>query len=236
MPQVKIREDMDTLFEARTLSEEAKDKITTLFEAAIEIRANVVIAEAIVALETSTSRSSMKTWKSSSPRPIRPSPNISSTRSVAGSRTTSWELSTPSESSARKTSWTVSLDLLRESNISIPDESVDVIDEMTETVETLEGRVTDLIAENAKLVRDRPGSHRQGIVDELSEGLTMVDAEKLRPSSSPSTSPRKPTIPRRSGCFARSISRPPRGRKTRASRRSTKRTWLPSRSRFILTT
>jgi hypothetical protein len=62
-------------------------------------------------------------------------------------------------------------DLLRESRIEIPEDSVDVLDEMVQTVEQLEDKLSKTIAENARLAaqieeatkdagRRRPSSRR----------------------------------------------------------------------------
>ena len=69
--------------------------------------------------------------------------------------------------------------LFIEHNFNIPEEKVDVIETLAARVDELEGALNSAILENAKLVEFKEQVDKAAVVAEATEGLTMVDAEKL---------------------------------------------------------
>lgn len=179
MPQVKIKEDMDALFEGESLTEEAKDKITTLFEAAVQVRSDIVIAEAIEALEE---QYETKLTEQVEEFIAETDETISQYLKYSVDR---WleenELAVVNTLRVEHAEEFMDkmADLLRESRIEIPEDSVDVLDEMVQTVEQLEDKLSKTIAENARLAAQIEEATMLDVVSEQSEGLTMVDAERL---------------------------------------------------------
>ena len=66
-----------------------------------------------------------------------------------------------------------------ENAIELPDEKVDLVDEMTEQLDIMEKKLNDQIEENVALVREIGGYTKNGIVSEVSEGLSLTQKEKL---------------------------------------------------------
>ena len=71
-------------------------------------------------------------------------------------------------------------DLFIECNINLPEDSVEVVDELAAKVDELEGRLAEAITENAELRKIAEAVAAQEVVEEAAEGLTMVEANKLR--------------------------------------------------------
>lgn len=176
MPMVKIKEDMDALFEGdTTLTEETKDKITTLFEAAVGVRAAIVEAELeeayAVALEEEVDEFISETEE-----------NISAFLDYAIDK---WmtENEVAIVDSLRLENAEEFMDRVKtalvESFIDVPEERLDVVHEMSEHVDEVEGRLSDVLAENLKLKALIADAEREAVLADMSEGLTLVDAEKL---------------------------------------------------------
>ena len=67
-----------------------------------------------------------------------------------------------------------------ENFIDLPDEKVDLVDEMTEQLDTMEKKLNEQIEENVGLSKEVGGYIKNGIVSELSEGLSLSQKEKLQ--------------------------------------------------------
>jgi hypothetical protein len=70
--------------------------------------------------------------------------------------------------------------LFTEHNFNIPEEQVEVVDTMAEKIDELETRLNDAILENAELRKFKEESAKKEVVAKLSEGLTLVESEKLK--------------------------------------------------------
>ena len=66
-----------------------------------------------------------------------------------------------------------------ENYIEISDEKVDLVDEMTNQLDMMETKLNEQIEENVGLNREIGGYIKNGIVNEISEGLTLTQREKL---------------------------------------------------------
>ena len=71
-------------------------------------------------------------------------------------------------------------DLFEQHYITIPEEKVDVVETLAEKVDELENRLNDAINENADLKKKVDGYSRTEVINQVCEGLTMNEAEKLR--------------------------------------------------------
>lgn len=69
--------------------------------------------------------------------------------------------------------------LFVENNFNIPEEQVNLVDTMATRIEELEGRLNDTITENADLRKAIEEATIAATVAEVSEGLTVTEAEKL---------------------------------------------------------
>lgn len=66
-----------------------------------------------------------------------------------------------------------------ENFVELPDEKVDLVDEMTEQLDIMEKKLNDQIEENVALVKEVGAYTKNGIVSEVSEGLSLTQKEKL---------------------------------------------------------
>jgi len=66
-----------------------------------------------------------------------------------------------------------------ENYISIPDEKADLVDEMVDQLDVMEDKLNEQIAENVELHKALGGFIKNGIVAEISEGLSLSQKEKL---------------------------------------------------------
>lgn len=70
--------------------------------------------------------------------------------------------------------------LLISNNFQIPEEQVDVVSTMSEKIDELEGRLATSISEIADLKKALEESAKKDIVAKVTEGLTVVETEKLK--------------------------------------------------------
>ena len=70
--------------------------------------------------------------------------------------------------------------LFMQNNIAVPEEQVEVVDAMSEKIDELEKRLATAISENADLKRNQESTSKKEIADQVSEGLTVLQAEKLK--------------------------------------------------------
>mgnify|MGYP000914033902 FL=1 len=66
-----------------------------------------------------------------------------------------------------------------ENFIDLPDEKVDLVDEMQEQLQTMETKLNESIEENVGLNKSVGNYIKNGIVTEISEGLSLTQREKL---------------------------------------------------------
>jgi hypothetical protein len=69
--------------------------------------------------------------------------------------------------------------LFQEHYIDIPEEKVDMVEELASKVESLESELDKMVTENTSLNAEIGSYKKDSIVDEISEGLTEVQAAKL---------------------------------------------------------
>ena len=70
--------------------------------------------------------------------------------------------------------------LFAENYIEIPEDKLNVLEELTATVEQLETKLNDQINENIQLSKSISEYTKHEIFDQVSEGLVMTQVEKLR--------------------------------------------------------
>ena len=66
-----------------------------------------------------------------------------------------------------------------ENSIELPDEKVDLVDEMTEQLDIMQNKLNEQIEENVSLTKEVGNYIKNGIVSELSEGLSLSQREKM---------------------------------------------------------
>lgn len=186
MPVVKIKEDVAALFEGEELTEEAKDRFTTLFEAAVNVKVGLELAtlqEQFEVLETELVEEYGELLESEIAEFIEETDaSISDYLDYSVGKwleenevavVDSLRLENAEDFMGKLKS------LFIESNIDIPEERLDVVQEMSAHVETVETELSDAINEITALRAELAGRARTSIVEDAADGLTMVDAEKL---------------------------------------------------------
>ncbi len=175
MPKLNVKEDVEEMFVNEELSEEFKEKATTLFEAAVNARTMVEIArleeeydnrleEEVTAIvediETNLNNyleHVVENWMKDNEVAIESSLRNEITEEFIGGLK----------------------NLFVEHYIDMPEEKVDVVEEMAAKIERLEAALDETINENNELKGFVIESEKQEIIDEMSEGLTLADSEKF---------------------------------------------------------
>lgn len=175
MPKLNVREDVEEMFVGEELSEEFKDKATTLFEAAVNARAMVEVARLEEEYETRLEEEVTSMVESVEK-------NVDTYLDYVVEK---WmeENQVAIESSLRNEIMEEFIDglkgLFAEHYISMPEEKVDVVESLAAKVEELEASLDETINENAELKSILEEAQKESLVDELAEGLTMTQAEKF---------------------------------------------------------
>lgn len=175
MPKLNVREDVEEMFVGEELSEEFKDKATTLFEAAVNARAMVEVARLEEEYENRLEEEVTSMVESVEK-------NVDTYLDYVVEK---WmeENQVAIESSLRNEIMEEFIDglkgLFAEHYISMPEEKVDVVESLAAKVEELEASLDETINENAELKSILEEAHKESLLGDLAEGLTMTQAEKF---------------------------------------------------------
>jgi len=71
-------------------------------------------------------------------------------------------------------------DLFAENYIEIPEDKLDVLEQLTAKVEELENKLNDSITENIEMMKSLDGYNQQEVFHSVAEGLALTQVEKLR--------------------------------------------------------
>ena len=173
--QVDLSADVAALTEGEELSEEFKEKAKTIFEATVVSRINEelermhedyakVLEEEIETVKTELAESvdeylsyAVSQWMKQNELAIEHGIKAEMAESVM---------------SGLK-------QVFVENFIDLPDEKVDLVDELQEQLSTMETKLNESIEENVGLTREVGNYIKNGIVTELAEGLSLTQREKL---------------------------------------------------------
>jgi AcrR family transcriptional regulator len=175
MPKINVKEDVEEMFSGEELSEEFKDKASTLFEAAVHARAIVEIARLEEEYETRLEEEVTSILEGVE----------SNLDTYLDYVVENWmkENEVAIESSLRNEIMEEFIgglkNLFAEHYIEMPEEKIDVVEELAAKVERLETALDESINENSELKEIVLESHRQEVVGEIAEGLTMSQSEKF---------------------------------------------------------
>lgn len=70
--------------------------------------------------------------------------------------------------------------LFAEHYISVPEEKVELVDELVEKVESLEAQLNETVARNIEMKKELTESKKQDLIAQVCEGLTQTQTEKIR--------------------------------------------------------
>ncbi len=177
---VEIDESIESIFEGMDLSEEFKNKVTLVFEAAVNEaatkKADAVIAEATEALEAEMQESMdsaiekivenldsyldyvVEEWMKENEVAIETGIKVEMAESLmAGLKS-----------------------LFEEHNIEIDEETIDVVAGLEEEVEDLKKTANEVITENVNLAKQVAALKAEKVFEEMTEDLTITQRERLK--------------------------------------------------------
>ena len=173
--EIDLTQDVQALLEGEELSDEFKDKATTVFEAVVKSR----IAEAKEAMETQYDKTLIE--------------EVESIKKELTERIDSYleyvcnewftENSLQLESGIRgelsESFMTGLKNLFEEHYVNIPDEKYDVLEAMVEKLDDMETKLNEQIESNVSLTKRLATSVSDNILDEVCEGLALSQKEKI---------------------------------------------------------
>lgn len=176
MPKLSVKEDVEEMFAGQDLSEEFKEKASTLFEAAVTARTMLEVArleeEYQETLEEAVNEINEEL--------------TSKIDSYLDYVVESWmkENEVAIESTLRNELTSDFIDGLRnlfaEHYVDVPQDKVNVVESLAEKVEELEARLNDQINENIEIKRSLLDAEKDAIVESFSEGLALSQQEKFK--------------------------------------------------------
>ena len=180
MPEINVKEDIDALVQGEELSEEFKTKASTIFEAAVHQKVMEVAASKVDEME--------QEYQSELQEEI-VSFRDELTDKVDGYLNyvvEEWmkENELALESSLRRDITEEFMgglkDLFKEHYIEVPDEKVDIVENMFDKVEDLEGQLNDKVQDNIKLKSELNEYRKNKILEEVCDDLADTQSEKMK--------------------------------------------------------
>jgi hypothetical protein len=175
MPKLNVKEDIEEMFNGQDLSEEFKENVATLFEAAVSAR---LIAEQTrleeeyeIKLQEEVSSIAEEMTSKLDTYLDYVVENWMRENEVAIESTLRNELAEEFIEGLKN--------LFAEHYISVPEEKVDVLEAMAEKVEALESRLDETISENVELKNYFVEGQRLEIVSELASDLALTQQDKF---------------------------------------------------------
>ena len=175
MPKLSVREDVEEMFDGEELSEEFRDKATTLFEAAVNARLTVEVAKLEEEFEARLDEELEAIAEEA----------VNNLDTYLGYVVERWmeENRVAIESTLRSEITEEFIDglknLFTEHYIDVPSDKVDVVESLTVKVQELEEQLHEAISVNRELSEAVLEAERQEVFEELSESLTLAQSEKF---------------------------------------------------------
>ena len=170
-----VKEDMDALFNGEELTEEFKDKATTIFEAAVMARVKEEVARIEEEFESKLAEQVEKNTEGL----------VEQVDGYLGYIAEQWmaqneiALERGIKSDILEGFVSGLKDLFEEHYIDIPEEKFDLVGSLEEQVEELEAKLNEQVAANVELSKSISEAKRTEIVKTVSEGLTDIETEKF---------------------------------------------------------
>jgi hypothetical protein len=175
MPKLSVREDVEEMFDGQELSEEFKDKASTLFEAAVTARISLEVAKLEEQFEEKLDEAKTEITEELE----------KGLDTYLDYVVEKWmeDNKVAIESALRNEIMEEFIgglkNLFAENYIEMPEEKIDVVESLANKVEELEAALAESINENAELKDVVAESVRHDVLNDLAEGLTMTQAEKF---------------------------------------------------------
>lgn len=175
MPKLSVKEDVEEMFDGQDLSEEFKDRATTLFEAAVNAKIIVELAKLEEQYEERLHEEVAEISEALEKK----------LDTYLDYVTETWlkENEVAIESTLRNEITEEFIDGLRglfaEHYIEMPEEKIDVVEELAAKVAALEEKLDESITENVQLKEALTVSEMTDILREMAEDLTLNESEKF---------------------------------------------------------
>jgi ribosomal protein S13 len=172
---VDLSADVAALTEGEELSEEFKQKAATIFEAAVITRLNEEL-ERLHEDYAKVLEEEIETVKSELAEQVDEYLTYAVQRWVKDNELA---IEHGIKTEMAESVLTGLKQVFAENYIDISDEKVDLVDEMMDQLDIMETKLNEQIEENVELNREIGGYIKNGIVNEISEGLSLTQKEKL---------------------------------------------------------
>lgn len=176
MPKLSVKEDVEEMFAGQELSEEFKDKVTTLFEAAVNVR---------ILAETARLEEEFEEKLTEAVSEINEE-LTSKVDAYLDYVVESWmeENKVAIESTLRNEVMGEFIDglknLFAEHYIEMPEEKIDVVEALTSKVEDLEAALDEMIEENAQLEDAFIEVEKENVFESFLSDLALSQQEKFK--------------------------------------------------------
>jgi hypothetical protein len=173
---VDVAEDVQAMFSGEELSEDFTSKATTIFEAAVVAKVNSILEETVVDLEAELEAEKEEIVESLSNR------LDDYMEYVVEEWMKENELAVEQGIKAEITeNFMVGLrNLFTESYIDIPEEKVDLVDELANKVSELEASINEEVEKNIAVRKELAESQKEVVLRDVCDGLTESQAVKIK--------------------------------------------------------
>ena len=180
MPEINVKEDIDALVEGEELSEEFKTKASTIFEAAVHQKVMEIAASKVDEMEQeyqSELQEEIVSFRDELTDKVDGYLNY-----VVEEWMKENELALENSLRSEITEEFMGglKDLFKEHYIEVPDEKVDIVENMFDKVEDLEGQLNDKVQDNIKLKSELNEYRKNKILEEVCDDLADTQSEKMK--------------------------------------------------------
>jgi hypothetical protein len=171
-----IKEDVATLFEGEELNEEALDKISTLIESAVALQVTMLTEQLEEQYQTKLIEEAVKLQETM----------VEKIDSYATYAAEQWieknQVAVESTIKLRRADKILEglTELVKAAGIKIEEEQVSVVESLEAEIDELKGRLNESLNEAVAIREKLVAQTALGIFDDVSEGLTEIEKDKLK--------------------------------------------------------
>jgi len=173
--EIDLTQDVQALLEGEELSDEFKDKATTVFEAVVKSR----IAEAKEAMSAQYDKNLIEEVESIKKELTERIDSYLEYVSNEWFTENTLQLESGIRGELSESFMTGLKNLFEEHYVNIPDEKYDVLEAMVEKLDDMETKLNEQIESNVSLTKRLATSVSDNILDEVCEGLALSQKEKI---------------------------------------------------------
>ena len=173
--EIDLSQDVQALLEGEELSDEFKDKATTVFEAVVKSR----IAEAKEAMSAQYDKNLIEEVESIKKELTERIDSYLEYVSNEWFTENTLQLESGIRGELSESFMTGLKNLFEEHYVNIPDEKYDVLEAMVEKLDDMETKLNEQIESNVNLTKRLATSVSDNILDEVCEGLALSQKEKI---------------------------------------------------------